>query len=535
MQRSQWLAQLPRNLYTTAQVRALDAQAIQECGMAGFELMQRAAAAVLRHVQQRWPAARRLLVFAGSGNNAGDGYLLASLSVERGLQATVLEAGDPARLGPDARQARQQALAAGVPLFALESREASQACERTGELVVIDALLGIGLAGAVRPALQRAIDCINALQAPVVAVDIPSGLCADTGVAQGAAVRAALTVCFIALKQGLLTAQGPDHTGELVVEDLALPQAVWRGATAAAPAARRVDIHGVSGMLEPRPLNAHKGLAGQVLVIGGDTGMGGAALLAAEAAGRAGAGLVRLLTRQAHVASMLARRPEIMVQAMESLEPGGDLALAALVRGATAIVVGPGLGRTAYARQLLHEVLTLTRPEQGLVLDADALNLLAESQGERAQIAPAGATVHGLRRRQWVLTPHPGEAARLLGSSTAAVQADRFAAVRQLQSLWGGVVLLKGAGSLICHETGEGQQLSLCTEGNPGMASGGMGDVLAGLTGALLAQGKPAAEALTLAVCVHGEAADLAAQVDGERGLLASDLLPHVRHLLNRR
>ena len=535
MERSEWLARLPRRLYTAAQVRALDQQAIEEFGIPGFELMTRAAASVLGHTLQRWPQARRLLVFAGTGNNAGDGYLLAALAREQGVAVLVLEAGDPARLGPDAARARTRALDAEVPLLALDSPEARRACESVAQTVVIDALLGIGLTGPVRPALLQAIATINALDAPVVAVDIPSGLCPDTGVVQGAAVRATLTVCCIALKQGLLTAQGPDHTGELVVDDLALPPALWRGAVGSAPAVCRVDIHSEAGQIKARPLNAHKGQAGQVLLIGGDTGMGGAALLAAEAAGRAGAGIVRLLTRQAHVSAVLARRPEIMVQALESLETGDGQGLRALVREATAIVIGPGLGRSPRARQLLREVLSMANSEQPLVLDADALNLLAEAQQERLGMAPDDVVPHGLHRREWVLTPHPGEAARLLGCTTAQVQADRFAAVRELQARWGGVVLLKGLGSLICHEAEGVQHLSLCTEGNPGMASGGMGDVLAGLTGALLAQGLSAPRALTLAVCVHGEAADLAAQADGERGLLASDLLPHIRHLLNRR
>lgn len=534
MERSESLARLPRNLYTADQVRALDRQAIEEYGISGFELMMRAAASVLAHVLQRWPQARRLLVFTGSGNNAGDGYLLAALAHEKGVRAVVLEAGDPARLGLDAARARTRALAAQVPLLTHDSPQGLQACESGADTVVIDALLGIGLTGPVRPELQQAIAFLNALQAPVVAIDIPSGLCPDTGVVQGAAVRATLTVCCIALKQGLLTAQGPDHSGELVVDDLGLPPALWRGAIGAAPAVHRVDIHSESGLLQSRALGAHKGHAGQVLVIGGDTGMGGAALLAAEAAGRAGAGIVRLLTRQQHVPAVLARRPEIMAQAMESVETGGDHALRALVRAATAIVIGPGLGDSPRARQLLREVLGMARPEQALVLDADALNLLVQAQQERTDTAPSGLAPHGLHRREWVLTPHPGEAARLLGCTTAAIQADRFAAVRALQARWGGVVLLKGLGSLICHESEGEQQLRLCTEGNPGMASGGMGDVLAGLTGALLAQGLPAPQALSLAVCVHGEAADLAAQADGERGLLASDLLPHIRHLLNR-
>ena len=536
MQRSQWLARLPRRLYTAAQVRELDRQAIEECGIPGIELMSRAAAALLLQVQTRWPQVRRLLVLAGSGNNAGDGYLLAALARAEGLRADVVEVGDVAKLGPDAASARALALASGATCEAMASENNGLLETRLGaDAVVIDALLGIGMHGALRPAFRQAVQYMNALSVPVVAVDVPSGLCPDTGAVQDDAVRATLTVCFIGLKQGLLTGQGPEHAGEIVVEDLAIPERVLSGSVAGNPASVRIDIHTESPRLQPRPLGAHKGHDGHVLVIGGDTGFGGAALMAAEAACRAGAGTVSLLTRAAHVAAALARRPEIMVQALETLEASDWQGLEFHVRKADAVVIGPGLGKSAWSRVLLQKVLTAAGNRTPLVLDADALNLLSAALEERQTMTPAGAQSLGVHQRQWVLTPHPGEAARMLGSTTAQIQADRFAAVRALQKQWGGVCLLKGIGSLVCHDSGEQQEVALCTEGNPGMASGGMGDVLSGLVGALLAQGIEAPHALRLAVSLHGEAADLAAAQDGERGLLATDLLPHVRHLMNRR
>lgn len=536
MQSSQWLARLPRRLYTAAQVRELDRQAIEECGIPAIELMSRAAAALLLHVQNRWPQVRRLLVLAGTGNNAGDGYLLAALARAEGLRADVLEVGEFAKLGPDAASARARALASGATCEAVSLHNDGLPDGTLGaDTVIIDALLGIGLHGDLRPAFKQAVQFMNAATVPVVAVDIPSGLCPDTGAVRDAAVHATLTVCFIGLKQGLLTAQGPEYAGEIVVEDLALPERVLSGSVATNPACERIDIHTEAPRLLPRPLGVHKGHCGHVLVIGGDTGFGGAALMAAEAACRAGAGTVSLLTRAAHVAAALTRRPEIMVQALEALEASDWQGLEFHVRKAGVVVIGPGLGKSAWSRVLLRKVLSAVGNQIPLVLDADALNLLSADLEERQTMTPEGAQLLGVHRRQWVLTPHPGEAARMLGSAIAQVQADRFAAVRQLQTQWGGVCLLKGIGSLVCHDSGEQQVVALCTEGNPGMASGGMGDVLSGLVGALLAQGIAAPQALRLAVSLHGEAADLAAAQDGERGLLATDLLPHVRHLMNRR
>lgn len=262
--------------------------------------------------------------------------------------------------------------------------------------------------------------------------------------------------------------------------------------------------------LPPRERTAHKGMFGHVMIIGGDKGMGGAVAMAAEAAARTGAGLTSAATQPAHVAAILARRPEIMVTGVTSgqeLEP--------LLTRPSLLVVGPGLGRSAWSEQMLQQATLCGLP---MVLDADGLNMLA-----------ADRVVREPKRDNWILTPHPAEAARLLGITTADIQQDRVAAVQSLQQRYGGVMVLKGAGTLICGADGA---VSICNGGNPGMASGGMGDVLSGIIGSLLAQGLNLLDAASLGVCLHAEAADIAAK-QGERGLLASDLIAQLQPLVN--
>ena len=486
-------------LYSAAQTRALDAHAIEGLGIPGGILMSRAAVAALATLLERWPAPGCLQVLCGSGNNGGDGYLLAEQAHKRGIAVQVWQLAAPERLQGDAARAWTQARDAGVPMAPWHST-----CLRP-EGVLVDAMLGTGLGGEVRPPVAEAIAACNQSGLPVVALDIPSGLCADTGRVLGTAVRADLTVTFIGFKRGLFTLDGPDCCGVLMLSDLALPVEtfptppdVWR----------RLDLDLLLAALPRRPRAAHKGHCGSVLVVGGDHGMGGAALLAAEAALRSGAGLVRVATREAHLPALLARRPEAMGRAVRN---GADLA--PLLASSDVVVVGPGLGQDAWGQQLLQAVLGAGLPT---VLDADALNLLA--------VYPEWSGRHqGLR----VITPHPGEAARLLGSSTGALQGDRFAGALALQRQTGGVVLLKGNGSLIT----DGDTCLLSDYGNPGMASGGMGDVLAGLLGGLLAQGLPALYATALAAGLHGAAADEAAP-EGLHGLLAADLMPIVRRRL---
>lgn len=272
--------------------------------------------------------------------------------------------------------------------------------------------------------------------------------------------------------------------------------------------------------LGARARNSHKGDFGHVLVLGGDHGTGGAVLMAAEASARCGAGLSSVATRPEHVGACLQRRPELMVRGLT--EPAD---LAPLLQRATVLVLGPGLGQSPWSLHCLELALRQATDRQlPVVLDADGLNWLARES------TLAGFSGHC----PWILTPHAGEAARLLGNSRTAINADRHAAVRALQDRYGGVALLKGAGSLLCYREGSRQQLAQCPYGNPGMASGGMGDVLSGILGGLLAQGFTLADSARLGVCAHALAADTAvAQGGGERGLLATDLLPHLRTLLN--
>lgn len=484
---------LPLSLHGAQQVRELDARLIA-AGTPGYELMQRAAHAAWRLLRRRWADVGELTVLAGRGNNAGDGYLVAALARRAGWRVRLLALGDPAALRGDAALARNEAEAAGVPLLAW-----SDSAPLAG--VLVDALLGTGLEGALREPYAKAIALINASGLPVLALDIPSGLHADTGSVSGEAVRADLTVTFIALKLGLFTGLGPELCGELHFDDLAADARLL----AEAPClARRLAPENLP-RLAPRARTAHKGCFGHVLVVGGDLGMGGAALLGAESAQRAGAGLVSLATREAHVAAALVRRPELMCVRVQSANQ-----LLPLLARADVCVAGPGIGQGAWARSLLSAVAASPVAQ---VWDADALNLLAAGQ----VAAPAVA----------VLTPHPAEAGRLLGISTAQVQADRVAAARGLAERFAQVVILKGAGTLVVAPDG---RLALCDRGHPAMAGAGLGDVLAGLVGALLGQGLAPFDAACLAVWLHARAGEsLAGQ---GRGLAASELPPAIRQLL---
>lgn len=485
---------LPTALYRAAQVRELDARLIA-AGTPGFELMQRAAHAAWRALRRRWPHAGEITVLAGRGNNAGDGYLLAALAQRAGWRVRVLAVGDPAQLGGDAALACAEARGAGVAI------EAWHECAPLRG-VLVDALLGTGLSGEVREPYAQAIRLANASGRPCLAIDIPSGLCADSGRVLGVALCAELTVTFIGLKLGLCCLDGPDHCGALAFADLGADPAL---VAPIRPAAQRLAGAELP-RLAPRPRNAHKGQFGHVLVVGGDSGFGGAALLAAESCLRGGAGLVSLATRGEHVAALLARRPEVMARGVRSANEIQDLLGAADV-----LVLGPGAGQGAWARSLLVGVGALDKPQ---VWDADALNLLAAG----ALAAPRG---------NWLATPHPGEAARLLGCSSAEVQADRPEAALQLARRLNAVVVLKGLGTLVATPEGE---LHLCDRGHPAMAGAGLGDVLAGLLGALLAQGLAPAAAARLGVWLHACAGERLGR--GGRGLAAAELIETMRELL---
>jgi len=519
-----YLTRLPRDLYTVDQVRLLDKIAIEQYGIPGFTLMQTAASIAFNKLMEKWPQTRHVQVFVGSGNNAGDGYLIASLAKEQGLSTEVITLGDPKKLRGDAKLAAQRAVKQQVVITPFSDFDVEHEKDHAHP-VVVDALLGIGLDREVTGDYAKAIEFINNADRPVLALDIPSGLSADTGTCLGIAVTADVTVTFIGLKQGLLTNQAGDYVGELIYHNLDVPDQVFTSESSPKPTAKRIDINSTRAILAPRAVASHKGSHGHVLVIGGDSSFGGAVIMAAQAALRSGAGLVSVITRSAHRPALLARRPEVMVLGTED----DNASIDDLISRATVIVIGPGLGRGSWARGLMQKALaTQISADKPLIIDADALHLLAEQREQGT--AGKGA---GIKRDNWILTPHPGEAATLLNKSIDEIQGDRYAAVRQLNDIWGGVCLLKGSGSLICTAERSRQKLFLCSEGNAGMATGGMGDVLSGIVGSLVAQGNSLENSLCAGVCIHGEAADLSMQADGQRGMAATDLMPYIRQLVN--
>lgn len=485
-------------LYTVAQVRAIDRHAIDVCGIPGAVLMARAGRRAFDVIREHWPDARHLAVYAGTGNNGGDALVVARLALDAGLAVTTYLVGDESRVSGDARRALEAFRAAGGnfsdPVGADPNAD-----------LVVDGLLGTGGAGALREPLCDAVTRINASGSPVLALDLPSGLDGDTGAASEPTVRASVTVTFVGRKLGLYTGRAPDYAGEVVFADLGLSEVP----AAACPAsAELLSFPAIAGVMPARTRTAHKGAAGHLLVIGGNTGMGGAAIMAAEAALRCGVGLVSLATRAGNELAAMCRRPEIMARAVVS----GD-ELQPLLAKADAIAIGPGLGTDHWALDLMRAARLSGLP---CIVDADALNILAS---QIMRLPPGG-----------IITPHPGEAARLLGCEVAEIESDRPGAVRQLASRYESVALLKGAGTLVAGAAAE-DPIGVCPYGNPGMATGGMGDVLTGIIGGLLAQGLSPTDAARLGACLHARAGDAAA-ADGQRGLLASDLMTPLRRLI---
>ncbi|HFF6188484.1 NAD(P)H-hydrate dehydratase [Stenotrophomonas maltophilia] len=484
------------DLFDSVAARALDAQASALAADGGWGLMAQAGQAAWQCLLQHWPQVRRIGVVVGAGNNGGDGLVLARHARQAGRVVTVI------------------ALPGKPPSTVLAQRAASDfksdggiVMEFDGALpeadIWVDALFGLGFDRAPEGAAQALIAAVNAQEAPVLALDVPSGVDADRGAVPGVAVNAALTLQFIVAHRGLYTGDALDHCGQKALAPLQLPAAAWLGAS---PAAEHWTQARLPALLPPRRANTHKGESGHVLCVGGNHGSGGAIAMAAEAALRAGAGLLSLGTRRDHVGPLLARLPEAMTHALED----GDV-LPALLEKARVVAIGPGLGQDEWARAMFAQVLDSDKP---LVVDADALNLLA--QDPRA--LPDA-----------ILTPHPGEAARLLGCSTADIQADRYRCAQALAERFHAVVVLKGAGSIV---TAPGQAPRLIAAGNPGMAVGGMGDLLTGIIASLRAQGLAAFDAAAAGALLHALAGDAAA-ADGARGLLPTDLLVPLRRLAN--
>lgn len=508
---------LPPDLYTANQVRELDRIAINDFAIAGFTLMKRAGQVTFDIMLQTYPDIKSICVVCGSGNNGGDGYVIATLAIEFGLNVNLIQLGNKDSIKDDALLARKAYLQLGAI-------EHEYAIKQLKVDIIVDAIFGTGLSRDITGRWAKVINSINNQTAKVVAVDIPSGLNADTGRIQGAAIKADIAVTYIGLKAGLFTGQARDYCKKIYFDDLQIPLGVYKHL------GEKTNTHLIPDnylqntlkhSIKPRLKCSHKGHFGHVLFVGGAAGMSGAIRLAAEASLRTGAGLVSIATDPTHANIINLSRPELMVAGIEQAD-----ALQPLIDKASVLVIGPGLGQSDWAKALFNKVLESEKPK---VLDADALNLLSTLPNKNSP------------HNNWILTPHPKEAARLLGVSTQEVENDRYRSIKKIVKKWGGGCILKGAGSLVSGDISNGMSnqvtIRVCTAGNPGMASGGMGDVLSGIVATLLAQRAKNScllDILSAATQLHAQAADLAAQ-EGERGLLASDLFPHIRALMNPR
>lgn len=487
-------------LFDTQAARALDARATADIGGDAFELMRRAGRAAWHCALRHWPQAQKIVVVCGPGNNGGDGYVFARIALEAGRNVRVVRLAEHSPTSESAQRARDEFRQRNGRIEAFV--DTLPPCD-----LVIDALFGIGLSRAPDGGAEKLIEAINATPAPRLSLDVPSGVDVDRGAVPGVAVAASRTLEFIVPKPGLRTGPAMVLAGRVELAELQLNARVFEGVEPSALLLLPPALQG--GALRPRKRDAHKGDSGRVLCLGGDHGSGGAIVLCAEAALRTGAGLVDVATREEHVSALLSRRPEAMVRAVERSED-----LAVQLERASVVAVGPGLGQGVWGRVLFGAALGADRP---LVLDADALNLLASRENV---VLPADS----------ILTPHPGEAARLLGKTTADVQHDRFGAASAIAERFNAVVVLKGAGTVVAQPK---RRPSVIGAGNPGMAVGGMGDVLTGAIAALRAQQLPAFDAACIGALLHATAGDDAAREGGERGLLPSDLLLYLRRFAN--
>ena len=490
---------LPCELYRASQIREAELSLVTSGCVNYIDLIESAGESAYRQLVKKINSETPVLVLAGYGNNGADAFVCARHLLEAGFDVSLMAMSrldnpqEVSVISAEFIHARDGFKAKGGII------ETPNMDKITTAEVIIDGLLGLGLKGEPRPSFRDIIAAINSSKAWVLSLDVPSGLNADTGSGL-CTVQANVTLTFGGLKQGLLTGHARQCVGELVFADLGLQPYLPESKVT------RVSNDLLTNMISPRARDTHKGLSGKVTVIGGDKGMAGAIRLAAEACLRAGAGLVTVLSRPEHQHTVNANRPELMFWGCELV----DMEVYLRLGWANTLMIGPGLGKQSWGYNLLKAVGLCDKP---CVLDADALNLLSEEP---------------CNNNNWVLTPHSGEAARLLGITAIEVERDRFAAVENIQKRYGGIVVLKGPGTLIS----DGKTCVVAPVGNPGLASGGCGDVLSGIIAALISQGFSLYDAAIMGVVVHGEAADRAA-ITGERGMLASDLMPHIRSLVN--
>ncbi len=482
-------------VYSREHILSLEQRAINQYHINSFELMQRAGKAAFVFLRKYYPKATQILIIAGGGNNAGDGYILAKLLHQAGVGCCVMPVVPITQLRGDAMRAQNEyAIIDGLDVHPSEHLPP---CD-----LIVDALFGTGLTRPIEGQFARIVKTINQAEVPVLAIDIPSGLNCETGNTSGPAIEADATITFIGLKSGLITGEAKIYTGEVVLDALNLPDELFDESDKLGLA------HGndlVKHLLPPRCHTDYKNKFGHVLIIGGNVGYPNAARLAAEAAARTGAGLVSVATHPDSVTTVASGCASLMVKAIHC---AGDLS--ELLNKADVIAMGPGLGQDKWAQSIFARVIESRQP---MVIDADALHLLSRNPGQSDH---------------WILTPHPGEAAQLLACSPHDIQLNRLSAALAIQEQYGGIAVLKGSGTLVCHPGGT----DFCIRGNACLATGGTGDVLTGIIAALLAQQLNLVDAANVGTLVHGMAGEHISR-EGTRGLLAQDLFPAIYQLVN--
>ena len=523
-------SQVLTSVYSAQQVLENEEQVARGQGIALYELMQSAGEAVFKALLKQWPDAKNILIVAGKGNNGGDAFIVALLAYQAGLQVKVQLTCLAEQLKGDAQLAYQAMILAGMSDLVFDANLAECTCLKVFENindfngdVIVDALFGIGFKGELTDSTRKLVRTVNQHKSPILSIDVPSGLCATTGFASGSAVDeqaviAQLTITFIVYKQGLLTGQSANFVGKLQLASLGLTKAFTDCVISSIYYQRQADINS----LPKRLACHHKGDSGLLLAIGAGDGMPGSIRLTSEAALRCGAGLVAVCCAQENQTTVISGRPELML----TPSMANELVNSVDFNKAKAFVLGPGLGLDERAKQLVF--LTLQKnigEDKPIVIDADALILLSQySQSDIGKL-----TNSAINFNKWILTPHPKEAASLLGCAIDKIEADRFTAVRALAKEYNAICILKGAGTLIS----DGRQVVINSSGNAGMASGGMGDVLSGIIGALVMKSANNFNSVCTAVYIHGASADIMVKSNGPLGLLASDLFLPLQRLIN--
>jgi NAD(P)H-hydrate epimerase len=498
--------------YSAKQVLQNEGPVAQNQQLAMYQLMERAGSAAFEKLQQHWPHANSILVLCGKGNNGGDGFVVARLAHLANMRVSVLLTCDVNSVKGDALQAYQNMVSAGVT--EIKTADLIEQVNLFSGDIIVDALFGIGFYGSLTSSMQGLVAATNENSANVLSIDIPSGLCANTGfVDNSMAIVATITVTFIVYKQGLLTGQAANFVGELILADLSLGDAFKQQITCHHYFQKVYPLNNGASCLTKRLNTSHKGTIGQILAIGGGIGMPGAIRLASEAALRCGAALVAVCCHQDNQALVFNGRPELMLAPNDAKALANSLAM----KKSKMLILGPGLGQSEWSQNLFDLIVLAFisgHKNENMVVDADGLTFLAKTNYFCSR---------------WVLTPHPKEAALLLGCDTATIESDRFYAAQAIAKKYGGICVLKGAGTLIS----DGHTVVVNSTGNAGMASGGMGDVLSGIVAALVLQTENYFVATCLAVYIHGAAGDIIADRQGQRGMLASDLFEPLQRLVN--